>query len=367
MAQPDQIKGRREGVGLRAYDPTRAFPGFTLYAPVTGNGTVYLVDMEGNVAHTWNLPYPPGYHGCLREDGSLLYNGNNAQDPARTQFWLGAGGVVLEAGWRGRILWELNHPDHHRDAIRLRNGNVLLLCMAVIPPEIASKVQGGLPNSEANGAMYADYLLEMTTAGKRVREWRSWEHLDPDVDRITAPQERRVWWTHGNAVGEMPDRRIIASFRNISTIVMIDWQSGEIVWKLGAPTLAQQHAPVPLENGNLLIFDNGTHRMTESVPYSRVIEIAPTTKEIVWKYQEPRPWDFFSPYISNAQRLPNGNTLICEGDFGRIFEVTHEGELVWEFVNPHFALSSNGLGSHNAVFRAYRYSEDQVERASRLI
>ena len=87
------------------------------------------------------------------------------------------------------------------------------------------------------------------------------------------------------------------------------------------------------------------------------------TKEIVWSYQERRLIDFFSPFISNAQRLPNGNTLICEGNFGRLFEVTPEGELVWEYVNPHFPVPSPGETPNNSVFRAFRYSPEEIERA----
>lgn len=63
-------------------------------------------------------------------------------------------------------------------------------------------------------------------------------------------------------------------------------------------------------------------------------EVNLLTKEIVWKYQESIPSNFFSPRISNAQRLPNGNTLINEGWFGRFFEVTSEGEVVWEYGEP---------------------------------
>ena len=92
-----------------------------------------------------------------------------------------------------------------------------------------------------------------------------------------------------------------------------------------------------------------------------MIEIDPSTKQIVWKYQEQREIDFFSPRISNAQRLPNGNTLICEGDFGRVFEVTTDGDLVWEFVNPYFGEGPSG--PNNRVFRAYRYSEEDIARA----
>jgi hypothetical protein len=97
------------------------------------------------------------------------------------------------------------------------------------------------------------------------------------------------------------------------------------------------------------------------MPFSRVIEVELATKQIVWKYQEGRESEFFSARRSNAQRLPNGNTLICESDFGRLFEVTAQGELVWEYVNPFFNDGPNGL--NNRVFRAYRYNAEEIARA----
>jgi hypothetical protein len=120
-------------------------------------------------------------------------------------------------------------------------------------------------------------------------------------------------WTVANGVSEMPDGNLLLSFRDISTVVMINRQTGTIYWKLGSPPLAGQHAPYMLSNGHVLLFDNGPHRLDHSFPFSRVLEIDPATKEIVWKYQETRVSDFFSPRISNAQRLPNGNTFINEG------------------------------------------------------
>ena len=126
-----------------------------------------------------------------------------------------------------------------------------------------------------------------------------------------------------------------------------------------------------LENGNVLLFDNGMH--IHGLPRSRVLVVNPKTDEIVWRYQSERYLDFFSPHISGAQRLWNGNTLICEGDRGRLFEVTRDGEIVWEFYNPHYVQEYKGkrLSSwepkdkdkwstlvQNWVFRALRYPED---------
>src|SRR6516165_9828239 len=321
--EPSTIK--RRSVGLRGYDPKRAFTGFTLFSPLpTTNKTVYLVDMLGNVAHTWNMPYPPGQSGYLTERGTLFYNGQipNESHVGKAPY---RGGAALEMDWKGRVLWEVNHPSHNHDGIRLRNGNVLLICAKPLPDEIVPKVRGGRPGSEYdNGKMDAPYLVEMTTKGEVIWEWRSWEHLDPVNDPITEVQGDRDVWTVANSVSEMPDRNIVVSFRDISTVVMINRQTGVIYWKLGAPPLAGQHAPYILPNGHLLLFDNGPHRLDESFPFSRVLEIDPATKEIVWKYQETPVSNFFSPRISNAQRLPNGNTLINEGWFGRFFEVTPE-------------------------------------------
>ena len=72
----------------------------------------------------------------------------------------------------------------------------------------------------------------------------------------------------------------------------------------------------------------------------------------------------FSPRISNAQRLPNGNTLINEGTFGRFFEVTRDGDVVWEYINPHFGpVTAPAKLQDNWVFRAYRYSDEEIARA----
>lgn len=369
MTLVEQLKGKRAGTGLRGYDPNKACPGYTSFAPLTGGGMVYLIDMHGDLAHSWKMPYSPGLYGYLTNHGTLFYNAKVPDEDGSERFiadkgW--KGGAVLEVDWNGNILWELKHPDHHHDGVLLRNGNVLILCLGQVPDEINSELQRDRPGPAYDGPMYADYLLEMTKAGEAVWEWRSWEHLDPKEDKPPAPQEDVEEWTHGNTVAEMPDGDILVSFRDLSTIAIIDRKTGDFRWRLGSPTLAFQHGPTPLENGHILVFDNGTRREDSFMPYSRVLEIDPETSEVVWSYEEKQKVDFFAPHLSNAQRLPNGNTLICEGDFGRIFEVTSEGETVWEYVNPHFA---HGPGHpekpmRNPVFRAFRYSQEQVDLAS---
>jgi hypothetical protein len=281
MVEVEQNTLKRGGTGLRACDPKKAFAGFTLFAPhFVGSKTVYLINLGGKVVHSWNLPYSPGLSGYLTERGTLFFNGRSPEENFLSRFPF-KGGVVLEADWNGNVLWEVRHPDHHHHGILLRNGNVLLHCMGQVPEEIARRVKGGMvekdmqsgqyaPLSKAEaGKMYSDYIAEVTRAGETVWEWRTWEYLDPEADGISEIQAPRTMWAQGNSVQELPDGDILASFRPTSTVVRIARKTGQIVWKLGPPMVAGQHAPTLLANGNILIFDNGTHRLDDSMPYSR--------------------------------------------------------------------------------------------------
>ena len=108
---------------------------------------------------------------------------------------------------------------------------------------------------------------------------------------------------------------------------IIDRASGAFKWKWGRDTISHQHHATYLETGKILIFDNGAHRRN-APSYSRIIEVDPESDEITWEYKGDPLVAFNSFALSSAQRLPNGNTLICEGVHGRIFEITSEGETV---------------------------------------
>jgi hypothetical protein len=362
----DQQTQRRRGVGLIAHEPERAFQGYTLFTPQFKGGPPLLIDMEGEVVHEWPTPLPTGYASLLAS-GNLLALCRTRGDPGsarRFPVWqLVRAGAVMEIDWDGNVLWEVRRPDHHHDARLMRNGNVLMLCIEEVPGEVARRVRGGLPGTEHEGVMYSDRVVEITKQGEVVWEWHAWQHLDPEVDRIT-PQDRRDEWTHANTVDELPDGDILVSFRNISTIAIIERRTGNIRWRLGSEVLAQQHYPNLLPSGNILVFDNGAHRVNNPFTFSRVLEIDPATKQIVWSYQDRPIFNFYSPYESSAQRLPNGNTFICEGVFGRLFEVTRDGEVVWEYINPYFG-EAGLVGENNWLFRAFRYSREEIERASR--
>src|SRR6202023_3782296 len=104
MAAVEQNTLKRRGIGLRACDPERASPGFTLFAPhFVENRNVYLIDLQGEVAHAWKMPYPPGLSGYPTEHGTLFYNGRTSEESFLSRFPF-KGGVVLAADWNGNVL-----------------------------------------------------------------------------------------------------------------------------------------------------------------------------------------------------------------------------------------------------------------------
>jgi outer membrane protein assembly factor BamB len=131
---------------------------------------------------------------------------------------------------------------------------------------------------------------------------------------------------------------VMVSMLWLNTIFIINMESEEIIWALGSGMWTRQHQPTLLENGNILIFNN-----IYTDTSSRVMEFDPFTQEIVWDYKGNSKNKFFSKTCGSNQRLPNGNTLITETDYGRAFEVTKNSKIVWEFVNPFRAGEKNEL------------------------
>jgi outer membrane protein assembly factor BamB len=328
---------------------------------MSGPGDVYLLNLNGEEVHHWRMPDPPGLYGYLLPNGNLFYGGKLRDDGwNRFQSWKRfKGGVMMEVDWAGNKIWEHRDKDHHHDARRTSSGGAIYLTVELMDPALASRVKGGNPITGENG-MWADVIVEVDSGGNRVWEWHAAEHLDLELDVVTF-NDSRDEWSHGNTVVPLDDDRVMFSFRNISTVGIINKSTGDIVWRLGGEVLAQQHDPSLLSNGNILVYDNGSHSAHHALPFSRVVEVDPKTNQVVWEYSDNPAYNFFSPYISGARRLPNGNTLITEGMFGRMFQVTPEGDVVWEYINPYFYEDSEHAVV-NRVFRATHYQPEEISQ-----
>lgn len=320
-----------------------------------------------------------------------------------------------EAQWMAR-----QHHDYQREGSpvgyyspeltpKVEGGNTLILAHRnVHKPEISDK------------PLVDDVILEINWEGEIIWEWLLSDHFDaiglsesakntlarhPNMYSLRGKKNNAGDWAHVNSMSTLGpnkwydtgDQRfhpenIIIDSRDLNFSAIIDKKTGEFVWKIGPyyDTAELKHLGwiigqhnvhmiprgLPGE-GNILIFDNGgwagfgepnpgspTGAKNARRDFSRVLELDPTTYEIVWQYTPKEagftiPIDaqrFYSGFISGMQRLPNGNTLICEGSNGRVFEVTKEHELIWEFVSPYIDSRFN----MNVVYRAYRVPYEWV-------
>ncbi|KAA2314979.1 aryl sulfotransferase [Pseudooceanicola sediminis] len=364
---PDQVTLRRRGTGVTAHDPLRSAGGYTLFAGQTAEGRVDLIDCDGKTAHRWQMPVRAGRDAVILPNGNLGYNGSHATSAALYPAWdLWHGGDFYEATPQGDIVWRHEDIFHHHDAQWLASGNLLYTVAAPLPADKAARVCGGDPRKDgADGVIQSDIVREVNRKGETVWEWRIWDHLDPADFPIHTIFDRRHW-PMINGLAETRDGLILMSLRTTSGVIAVDRTTGKVVWHVGADAVAQQHTPVEMESGAILVFDNGNLRDGSTSPFSRALEFDPKTGETVWAYQDTSlPMAFFSPYMGSCQRLWNGNTFICESAFGRLFEVTPDGAVVWEYVIPDFAAYPAPLntfigGSHNSCFRAHRYRGEAI-------
>lgn len=270
-----------------------------------------------------------------------------------------------------------------------------------------------------------DKVIEVTWDGKIVWEWRASDHFDEygfdDAAKKAIRENPSLKgeaggdWFHTNSLSSLgpnkwydggderfhPDNLILDG-RNTNILFIISKKTGKIVWKLGPNfdenertkkigwIIGQHHfhmIPKGLPGeGDLLVYDNGGEggygapnprspggENVAKRDYSRVLQIDPITLEIKWQYTPEEAGSllftdgskFYSSYISAAQRLPNGNTLITEGSDGRLIEVTPEHEIVWEYINPYYR--NIDKFSLNMVYRAYRVPYEWVPQVEKPV
>jgi hypothetical protein len=266
-----------------------------------------------------------------------------------------------------------------------------------------------------NVRLMDDAIYEVDIAsGKIIWTWKAAEHVEEmgfDKSAFEGMQNYEAKprlegdgfdWFHENCASylgpnkwfDQGDKRfhpdnIILDSREAGVLMIVDRQNGKIVWRTGPYyrdgddkklgwIIGPHHThmiPKGLPGeGDILLFDNGGQSgygpPNDNAPngigvmlraFSRALEFNPITKEIVWEYSNNNMgspdrrfgFDLYSPFISSAQRLPNGNTLITEGADGRVIEVTKDREVVWEYISP-YLWDSTAPGVRNLVYRAYR-------------
>ena len=391
-------------LGLLSYDKAKAYDGYTLFTPHTkvsswivdkvpnpGSKTTYLIDMEGNVVHTWKHDNA-AFYAELLPNGNLLRAEKIAGSPVNFGGWYG---LLREYTWDGKVVWEYKVSNSrqiaHHGFDRLPNGNTAILIWenktydealakgrdpkdpALSRNGMAAPGQG--PDGQPLQGIWPDAIIEVAPKGEIAWEWHVWDHIGTGPDQIDINWHlplsmgyfARADWTHWNSVRYNPktDQYAVNS-RDFGEIYIIDRKTKKIVWRFGYHDDGDQilfgsHDVEWLPNGNLSIFNNGTHR--PSANRSTVMEINPATNQVVWQYQTKDHNSFYSDFQSSAQKLPNGNWLVTSTNNGHLFEVTPDKQIVWEYVNPisvddkPYCVKRDDA-PENQVHRAYRYGKD---------
>jgi Arylsulfotransferase (ASST) len=311
--------------------------------------------------HDWQREdFPAGYYspettpGVTGGNTLVLTHTNHVQPKVAPDATL-EDDRIIEVSWDGKIVWEWVASDHidefqfEQDARKA----------------IASGSAGNAGNGAGRGGGRGSF---------------DWMHVNSAT--YVGPNH---WYDQGDK--RFAPNHVIISSRQASFLAIVA-RDGSVVWQLGpdfsaSPELrairqiiGQHHAhfiPKGLPGaGNVMVFDNGgasgygrpnsTALNGQNIyarPTSRVLEIDPVTLKLVWSYTSPT---FFATNISGAQRLPNANTLVTEGPSGRVFEVTKDGAIVWEYVFPMFTAAARPT---NSVYRAYRLPYGWIPQLAR--
>lgn len=347
---------RTAAQGVTRYDPAKAYPGLTLYTS-GDSARASLVSMDGEVVHEWQLPFsevwdssspvkdpqPDAYiywrKAHVYPNGDLL-----AVYVASGDSPWGYGLVRIDKD--SKLVWKYLQQTHH-DLDVGDDGRIYALTHEIRQNAYKDFPQLAVPRID-------DFVVVLSPDGEQLEKVAVADAL------INSPYARlltRVTWytngdyihTNGVDVLEPGDTvklpfaepgQVLLSFREIDTIAVLDLDEKRIVWAVRGPWLAQ-HDPDILPDGNMLLFDNlGNYLSADGADAegnggrSRILELDPSTMAIRWQYAGSAEEPFESDVRASQQRLPNGNTLITEETGGRIFEVTRDGQIVWEFVNP---------------------------------
>ncbi len=333
-----------EKLGVTVWDEDRAWPGYNLFT--NDINEAYLMDMSGRKLHTWTAP--PAYEHC--EHFELLSGGSVVM------VCVGQGLVKLDRD--SNVLWEFRKPVHH-DLEILEDGTFL------------APIVGRWRKYQGRRVGF-DGVAHVSAEGEILSRWRTWHHLESlqqlhgptqlDTPFSGDPPKEAFDYYHLNSVEVLPETplgsrdprfragNLLICLRNVHLVVILDQETHEVTWSWGPEELSFPHMPTMLANGNILVFDNGV-----VAERSRVLEVDPVEQRIVWKYEGAPPESFFSKRRGSNQRLPNGNTLICESEKGRVFETDSAGTVVWEFWNPEIK-----EGRRKRIYRFMRRSEDEV-------
>ena len=373
--QPNAYIGKE---GVTTYNAHETYGDYTLYSP-SSEQAAYLIDMTGNVIHSWKMPFSKAFE-----------NPPHIEKPVKDNkiFWQGlhlfpngdllavyyavesspAGYGVIKLDKDSNIIWKYAGYAHH-DLTVDDEGNVYTLTQKVAAQTIPAL-------SHLPPPIFDEYITVLSKDGEHLKDisiYKAFENAPHFKDVLPylslAPRaDIKQSFTkygdviHPNAVsyisedtGQFKAGQILLSLRETDMIASIDPALEEITWTARG-FWRTQHSPVLNKRGNIVLFDNEGPQGGQS--RSRVIEYNPVNDHIEWSYQGNKDKPLYSSIRSDVQPLPNDNILVTEYENGRIFEITKDKEIVWEFFTD-ATLNNNPMriaGTHCA----HRFTSDEL-------
>ena len=328
-----------------------AFDGWNVYGS-RDRAQAFLMDNSGKVLHEWASAdkRPPWMHVVLLPRGELIV--------------LSKGNYLAKIDWNSKLIWKRSMPAHH-DVTVAPDRKIYVLTHrmneynhgGVMVPIMDDSVEVLSPDGTLERKKSLFPLLRSLVPVSRLDRLAARKKQGVPTQKLIsegAPGDT----THTNSIqvleravpGIAEPGDILLSVREINRIVILDNKLERLRWSWGKGELEGQHHATHLDNGHILIFDNGVRRKQ-----SRVIEMDPTTGKIVWSYTAA---GFYSRLRGSAQKLPNGNVLTVESDKGHAVEVTMDGKQVWEFWNPDVRGEHDGKPTRSVIYRMMRYPKD---------
>ena len=364
----------RTAGGVTVHDRAAVSPGYTFMTMYrNGRYGASLVDLDGRTVHTWDLAFSeafpdPKHLEIVPPDTDVSIHGSEL---------LPNGDVILSFGLLGaaridrcsRVQWTVPTAAHHA-LDHLPDGSTLILSARQLK---STDTRYPRLHPGPVGYIWDDIVLRVRADGSIADERSVFDIIyDNDwqamlfVGSATDSGIRDDDPLHTNDVEVLGEEMaaafplfaagdVLLSLRNINTIMVVDGRTWRIKWKMTGPFL-MQHDPDFLPNGHIMVFDN---RITGSKPWfgqSRILEIDPVTREVVWSYQGTEQAPFYTDSGGVQQLLPNGNVLVAETQGGRVFEIARgpSDRIVWEYVNL------QGPGLISAISGVQRIAADQV-------
>ena len=330
-----------------------------------------IMDMRGNILHKWTCK-KCNLDRIWQEWDMLRYQKTRDATTHWRRVHLYDNGDIL-AIYEGLLMVKLDKDSnlvwisevggtHHHMQV-LENGNIYVL------------VKKGriIPRVNKNKKVFEDYIVVLNSKGKIIKEYSLLESFEnSSYGYLLNNMRREGELFHTNTLqifdGDLSHLsplykkgNVLISVLYLNTIAIVDLETNQVMWALKGSEndlWIGMHEPVLLNNGDILIFDNNW-AAEGVVSESKVIEFNPITKKIVWLYKGDEEHPFYSRTLGTNQRLPNGNTLITESESGRAFEVTTEGQIVWEYVNPNRTGENNELVA--TLFHMHRIDNDSLK------